>query len=248
MRSPWTPGPQAAPDAAFRLFCFAHAGGGSSAFREWRGAFGTGVDVRPVLLPGREARLREPPVRRMDELLGPLCAGLLPLLDRPFAFFGHSLGAVVAYETARELALCGGPRPEHLLVSARRAPHLPSRQAPVHRLAEGEFLRVVAEMGGTPADVIAQPGLLRAFLPGLRADFELNETYVPRARGVLDCPVSAFAGDRDPQVAPDEMAAWRDTTRGPFRLRVLPGGHFYLREDPAALTALIRPVLTAARP
>ncbi|GAA2267683.1 alpha/beta fold hydrolase [Kitasatospora cystarginea] len=240
MTGPWTAGGPAAPDAGTRLFCFAHAGGGPAGFRSWQRKLGPDLDVAPILLPGRESRSRERPLRRVADVVGRLCDGLLPMLDRPFALFGHSLGAVLAYETARELGARGWGEPRQLFVSARRAPHLPARLDPLHRLPEEQFLTAVGRMGGTPPEVLSHPGLLRAFAPVLRADFELNETYVPLSGGLLGCPVSAVVGRADPQVGADEMAGWRDTTRGPFELRVLDGDHFYLRQDPRELLALVR--------
>lgn len=245
----WTTDSAGADTAGVRLFCFAHAGGGAAAFRPWQRRLAPSVDVRPVLLPGRETRLREKPYRRMAEVLGPLCDGLLPLLDRPFALFGHSLGAAIAYETAREITARGWGEPLHLFVSARRAPHLPARLPPLHDLPEEEFLTAVARMGGTPPEVLEHPGLLKAFATALRADFEMHETYVPLPGGLLACPVTALVGARDPQVGTDEMAGWRDTTRGAFALRVVEGDHFYLREATGEPLATIRDELGAvARP
>ena len=242
----WTAENGEADSAGVRLFCFAHAGGGAAVFRPWQRRLAPTADVRPVLLPGRETRLRETPYRGVPELLGPLCDGLLPLLDRPFAFFGHSLGAAVAYETAREIAARGWGEPRHLFVSARRAPHLPARRPPLHPLPRKEFLAAVANMGGTPPEVLEHPGLLEAFGTALRADFEMHETYVPLPGGLLSCPVTALVGARDPQVGTDEMAAWRDTTRGGFDLRVVDGDHFYLREAADEPLATVRGALDAA--
>ncbi|MFI6846261.1 thioesterase domain-containing protein [Kitasatospora sp. NBC_00085] len=248
MTGRWTVAAPGAPEAGLRLFCFAHAGGGPTLFRSWQREFGQDVDIRPILLPGREARAREQPFRRMTDIIGPMCDGLLPSLDRPFALFGHSLGAVLAYEAAREFAARGWGEPRHLVVSARRAPHLPSRRARLHDLPQDQFTAAVAGMGGTPAEVLAHPGLLNAFAPGLRADFEVNETYTPLPGGLLACPVSAVVGRSDSEVDPDEMAGWRDTTRGGFDLRVVDGGHFYLKEDPGELLALIRERLGVPAP
>lgn len=236
----WTAEARGAPDAGVRLFCFAHAGGGPAGFRSWQREFGEDVDIRPILLPGRESRAREQPLRRMADIIGPLCDGLLPLLDRPYALFGHSLGAAVAYEAAREFAARGWGEPRHLFVSARRAPHLPSRRGRLHDLPPEQFTAAVARMGGTPPEVLAHPELLSAFTPGLRADFEVNETYTPLPGGLLGCDVSAAVGRSDPEVEADEMAAWRDTTRGAFDLAVMEGDHFYLKRSPGDLFALIR--------
>ncbi len=223
-----------------RLFCFAHAGGGSAFFRPWRDLLQPEVALCPVLLPGREARTREVPYRRVADLVGPICDALTPLLDRPYALFGHSMGSVVAYEVARRLEATAPRPPGRLLVSGRRAPHLPARRPALHQLADPEFIHAVGMLNGTPSEVLQQTDLLTLFLPSLRSDFELNETYAPLAGEVLTCPVSALTGDADPEVDLDEMVEWRAVTTGGFTLRVFHGDHFYLRGQPLELLGAIR--------
>ena len=214
-------------DAPVRLFCFPHAGGGSAVFRPWRAALAPVIQVRPVVLPGRESRLREPPCTAMAQVIPPLFEALAPCLDRPFAFFGHSMGAVIAYEIARQCAAAGQPGPVCLFASARRAPHLPHRRR-YHDLPDTAFVTAVAALGGMPGEVLDQPELLRLFLPALRADFQLNDTYAPSPGPALRCPVAAYAADTDPEASQEQVAAWADATSGPFRYRTFPGGHFYL--------------------
>ncbi|WP_329213059.1 alpha/beta fold hydrolase [Streptomyces sp. NBC_01485] len=225
----------AGTDAALRLFCFPHAGGGGGFFRPWRQALGGGVDVRPVVLPGREGRFRELPYVTMAQAVGPLTEALRPYLDRPFAFFGHSMGAALAHEVARRCVTEGLPAPRRLFVSARRAPHLPSRRPSYARLTDAQFLDAVAGLEGTPAEVLEQPELVRLFLPALRADFELNDTYAPLPGPRPTWPVTAFLGRGDPEASTDEMAAWAQVTGGAFRLRMFEGGHFYLKDEQTAL-------------
>ncbi|MBW4720367.1 alpha/beta fold hydrolase [Saccharothrix sp. SC076] len=221
----------------------AHAGGGAGFFRAWPGSLAPEVGVCAVVLPGRETRLRETPLTTVADIVTPLADAVRAHADRPYALFGHSMGAVVAYEVARRLTTAPRP-PLRLFVSGRRAPHLPARRAPLHPLAHDEFLDAVAAMGGTPREVLDQQDLMRLFLPGLRADFAVNETYHPLPGPVLDCPVSALTGDADPEVSVPEMRRWAEVTTGPFRLRVFPGGHFYHAGPPAALTAALRTDLT----
>jgi len=228
-----------APDAPVRLFCFAHAGGGVAFFRPWRLALAPAVDVRPVLLPGRESRIRELPYRRIEQLLDPLAAALLPHLDRPYALFGHSLGSIIAYEVARRLS-AGGSGPACLLVSGRRAPTLPSTRRQFSALPEDEFVAAVATLNGTPPEVLRQPQLLRLLLPALRADFELNETYRPLPGPVLRCPLGAYLGAADPEVDPAELLGWHRETAGEFTLRMFPGDHFYLRDGRPEVLAAVR--------
>ncbi|MDU0291027.1 thioesterase II family protein [Saccharothrix longispora] len=240
MTAPWVPRDAGGADARVLLLCFAHAGGGTTGFRPWREPLGPEIAVWPVLLPGRESRLREPAHRRMATLVPELVDALAPALDRPYALFGHSTGAVVAYEAARALVARGVDPPVRLFASGRRAPHLPARHGPRHDLPEAAFLTALAGLGGTAPELLAEPGLARLFVPALRADFELNETYVPLPGPALTCPVSAMTGDADPEAHVDELAAWRDVTRGAFSLRTFAGDHFYLRGAPPALMRAVR--------
>ncbi|MFC9912517.1 thioesterase II family protein [Streptomyces sp. NPDC059862] len=216
--------------AAVRLFCFAHAGGGSTAYRPWRLALAPGIDVRCVVLPGREARVRELPYRRVEQLLDPLCEALEPYLDRPYAFLGHSLGSILAYETARRFT--GGPHPGPglVVVSGRRAPRLPTARQGYSTLPDAEFLSALGVLGGTPPEVLGERQLLDLLLPTLRADFELNESYRPLPGPLLRCPVAAYMGADDTEVDPPELLAWGEETSAEFTMRVFSGGHFYLKD------------------
>ncbi|XVV00811.1 thioesterase II family protein [Actinosynnema sp. CA-248983] len=245
MSSPWIK-PAAAPDAPVLLYCVAHAGGGAGFFRSWHDGLGPGVGLCPVVLPGRESRVRETPLTTVADIAEPLAEAVRAHADRPYALFGHSMGAVVAYEVARRLTTAPRP-PLRLFVSGRRAPHLPARRPPLHPLPPEEFVPAVAAMGGTPREVLDQPGLMRLFLPGLRADFAVNETYRPLLGPMLDCPVSALTGDADPEVEVAEVRRWAEVTTGPFRLRVFPGGHFYHAGPPPGVVDALRSDL-AVRP
>ncbi|MFB6888420.1 thioesterase II family protein [Kitasatospora sp. NPDC056327] len=234
------------PDAV-RLFCFAHAGGGAAAYRPWRPALAPAVDVRAVVLPGRESRVRELPYYRIEQLLDPLCEALEPHLDRPYAFFGHSLGSILAYEAARRLSTGPGRGPELLIVSGRRAPRLPTDRRSFSDLPDAEFLAAMAELGGTPAEVMGQEQLLNLLLPTLRADFELHESYRTLPGPALRCPVAAYMGAADSEVDRAELLGWHAETTGEFTLRVLPGGHFYLRDAANAVADAVRQDLARAR-
>jgi surfactin synthase thioesterase subunit len=208
--------------------------------------------VCAVQLPGRESRLREPPVASIPGLVSALAPALSPLLDLPFAFFGHSMGAVLAAEVARALRAGGGPVPAHLIVSSRRPPHVPGPETPLHVLPDPEF---VAELerryGGIPAEVKQHADLLALLLPAIRADVRALETHRPPPRPPLPCPISAFGGSDDRLAPREQLDAWRSETSAAFRVRVFPGGHFYL--DPrrgevlADLAATLAPLLAGAR-
>jgi len=190
--------------------------------------------------------------------MGPLVealAGALPLADLPFAFFGHSLGALVAYELARALRRRGGPEPLALLLSGRRGPRRPPREEPIHALPEPQFLARLRELNGTPEEVLGHGELMQLLFPLLRADFALHETWEHRPEEPLAIGVSAFGGLADPDVSREDLEDWRGETRGRFRLRMLPGDHFFLHSAAALVTEAVArdlvelaPLPAAARP
>ena len=231
MISSWFVRPKPKPHASLRLFCFAHAGGAASAFHPW-GARLESVDVWAIQLPGREGRLSEPLLTDLTILQQRLADELTPHLDRPFALFGHSMGAILAYEIARELRQRRLPTPEQLYVSGRRAPTLPNFDPPLHPLPDREFIaELKRRFAGLPAVILAEPELLALFLPILRADLTMLERHEFRTDTVLDVPIMACGGQDDPQTLPDALAAWRELTTGEFAMRHFPGGHFYLHEQ-----------------
>jgi medium-chain acyl-[acyl-carrier-protein] hydrolase len=215
--------------AARQLFCFPHAGGGPSFYRPWCAPLQPEIAVRRVLLPGREWRLEEPPFRHIADLVEPLCAALEPYLDQPYAFFGHSMGAVVAYEVARRFSGAEMAGPTCLIVSGRRAPGLVGNRRRLSELPDGEFLAEVARLNGIPPEVLSEPELLTMLLPALRADYELAETYQPLPGYRLDCPVIAYLSTSDPETDYEGALYWREVTTGEFTMRVFHGDHFYLK-------------------
>jgi medium-chain acyl-[acyl-carrier-protein] hydrolase len=206
-------------------------------FRAWPKGLTT-VDVRAVQPPGRGARLAERPHTRVRELAMAACDGLMPHFGEPFALFGHSFGALVAFEIARELRRRRGPQPFHLFVSARRGPRRPDPLPSMHGLPEATFIAELrARYGGIPEAVLQEPELLALLLPTVRADLEAVETYSCEPEAPLDLPISAFGGASDPRATLEELEAWRDETKGPFRVTLFPGGHFYFEESEALLLA-----------
>ncbi len=224
----WLAYREANPRSRLRMFCFPYAGGGASIYRGWSNGLPAPVEVCPVQLPGREGRLREAPYERLADLVPDLAAGLEGLFDLPFVFFGHSMGALIAYELALELRRRGRPQPLHLFVSGRRAPQVPSDDDPIHDLPEAEFLQQLRDLNGTPEEILNHEELMRLLMPVLRADFSVNETYDYAEAEPLPCGISAFGGLSDAEVPRADLDAWRQRTQGRFRLRMLPGDHFFL--------------------
>jgi len=216
------------PDASVRLFCFPHAGAGASAFRAWSGTLPAGVDVLAVQAPGREARLAEAPFQHLPPLVAEVAGALGAHGDRPMAFFGHSLGAIVAFEVTRELQRRRRNGPIRLFVSGCRAPHRPPRSSPLHRLPDAEFLLELGRMGGTPHEILGEDELMALLLPVLRADFRLSESYLTSTTARVACPISAFGGRDDPEATAEDMAGWALHTTAGFRFRLFPGDHFFI--------------------
>jgi medium-chain acyl-[acyl-carrier-protein] hydrolase len=232
--------------ASWHLFCFSHAGGGPSFFRPWGARLGPEIAVRRVLLPGRESRLGEPPFRHIADLVDPLCTALEQHLDRPCAFFGHSMGAAVAYEVARRFSATGTRRPGCLIVSARRAPGGVDPGRRLSTLPDDEFASEVARLNGIPPEVLSEPELLSMLLPTLRADYELSETYQPLPGDDLDCPVAAYVSTADPVAQYADMLAWHKVTTGEFSVRVFRGDHFYLKGGRLDVLTAVREDLRSA--
>jgi surfactin synthase thioesterase subunit len=225
------------PQAKARLFCFPYAGAGASVYRRWASEASEDLEVCAVQLPGRGHRLREPPLNGMADIVQALVEALSPHLGGRFAFFGHSMGAVVAYELARALA-SAGRSPLHLFLSGRRPPRIPDPAAPLRFLDDKAFVaEIVHRYGGIPPEVLQEPDVLALLLPCLRADIAALETHQPGVARPLDVPISVYGGSEDRLTPIDHLHAWRSATTGAFRSRTFPGGHFYLEAQRQGLLA-----------
>jgi surfactin synthase thioesterase subunit len=189
--------------------------------------------------------LREPPVADIPTLTKLITSEIQPHLDRPYAFFGHSMGAVLSLEVARAAMRAGQRAPAHVFLSARRPPHLPRLEADLHRLPDDAFLKLLGQRyGGVPAEVLQEKELLDLLLPALRADITALETFTPPEAEPLSCAITAYGGDADPLVTLDQLRAWRKYTSGAFRVKQFRGGHFYLQDERLELLADVTQALT----
>ena len=234
------------PVAAIRLFCFPNAGGSAALYHPWIGAFGNAIDICPVEYAGRGTRSAETNHHSLHALVQSLHADLSPCLDRPFAFFGHSMGALVAYELSHTIRLAGKQPPQQLFVSAHCAADLPRRMEDSYTLDDAALTERVRELGGTPPEVLDNRELMALVLPTIRADFEICDTYSYAKSQLLTCPITALGGWEDAWVDETELAAWERHTSAEFDLRMFLGGHFYLQAQQLPLLHFIGRQLLSA--
>lgn len=229
------------PQARLRLFCFPYAGGGTAIYRSWAASLPAEVEVCAVQLPGRGARLREPLVTSLRSLVRQAAREMLPLFDRPFTFFGHSMGAITSFEMAHHLRDEYGLCASQLFVSGRSEPRLQSAARPIHPLPEAEFMEELRRLNGTPREALENAELMQMMLPVLRADFSVCETYSYTPGLPLDCPITAFGGMQDPDISRERLEGWGAHTQAAFVLRMLPGDHFFIHTaQPTMLSMLGR--------
>jgi medium-chain acyl-[acyl-carrier-protein] hydrolase len=230
----WVPFRNASAAVRCRVFAFPHAGGNAALYQPLRRLMPPEIDFCPVELPGHAARLNEPPLTSISAVIEQLLYILQPLMDVPFAFFGHSVGAWIAYEAARQLRAVDGRSAVHLFVSGRDSPDRGCAGPPQHPRSDEELISILHRFGGTPPEVMQCPELLTALLPALRADLEMADRYVAHPTHRIDSQITAFAG-LDDVTQSGRLDSWSGLTRKKFRICTLPGGHFYFLSAPAAL-------------
>ena len=243
--SKWVTCPRPRPDARLRLFCLPFAGGGASAYRLWPDRLPSWVEVCPIQLPGREDRYREPAFTSVSGLSSALTREITPYLDIPYAIFGHSMGALLAFELTRALQQMEAPLPLALFLAAYPAPQVSQLRAPIHHLPDAEFIDQMRRMQGTPEAVLQNADLMSFMLPILRADFEACDTHVSPPAPALTCPFFMYGGRDDHEVDQPSLAAWQAGTIGPFHLRMFGGTHFFVQTHRDLLLADIADQLAA---
>jgi len=219
------------------LFCFPYAGGGIVAYHAWKNILHPDIALLRMQLPGRETRLREKPFTSFFPLIEELVSAIAPWLDSPFVFYGHSLGALIAFEVARMLRDRGKPLPLHLFISSFRAPHLPDPDQMISKLPENQFIERLKQYDGIAPAIVANSELMGIYLPILKADFSILSSYHYTQKAPLPCPITAFAGLSDPKISAEEIAEWQDHTTGGYNSHFFPGGHFFINESQSEMLA-----------
>lgn len=231
----WITCPKPNPQASLRLFCFPYAGGSSLIFRTWADSLPKNIEVCPIEYPGRGTQIRSVPFTRLEPLVSELAPLLLPYLNKPFAFFGHSMGGLICFEVARILRRNYNKNPVHLFISGRSAPQIPHCDPPIHALSEPEFLEELRLLNGTPEAVLQNLELMQLLLPILRADFAVLETYTYTNEPPLEFPITAFGGLQDKKVSAQDLVAWGEQTTSSFELEMFSGDHFFLHSAQSIL-------------
>lgn len=225
---PWFPYLKPRPGASLRLFCLPYAGGNALIFRKWADLLPPFIEVFAVEIPGRGTRMQQQPFTSLRALVDAVEPAIGNYLDKPFAFFGHSMGAAISFELTHKLRSTHGVQPAHLIFSGRRAPQVPDRERPAFNLPHDEFIEELRRLQGTPTEVLANPELLEVVAPVLRADFELIETYRYAPQPRLACPITVLGGITDADIIRADLEAWREHASGLFSLHMFPGNHFFL--------------------
>lgn len=227
-RQEWLLCPRPDPEASLRLLCLPYAGGRAGGFLGLAAELPAGVELGAVELPGHGGRLREVPFTRLRPLIEHVTDRLAERIDKPYVLFGYSMGALLAYEIAHELARRRWAGPRALIVAASEAPHAPPSRSPVHDLPRAVLLDRLDRFEGANTAMLRNEELGEVMLPRLRADMAVCETYAHQARPPLDCPLAAFGGESDTNVPRASLEAWAELTSGDFSVTYIPGGHFFL--------------------
>lgn len=240
VKSAWFSSRSSRSQSQYRLFCFPYAGGSDTAYRTWQRCVRQAIEVVPIQLPGRGARISEPPFTRLAPLVLELSQSLHPEMDGRFAFFGHSMGGLIAFELARQLRREQRQLPVHLFISAKCCPRRCERM-PGAELSDTQMIEVLREYEGTPSEVLDHAELMNVLLPTIRADMEMCNTHVCDPEPPLDCPITVFGGLNDNVSCRSCLEGWREHTTGPFTLRMFPGGHFFIQKwEQAVLDVICR--------
>ena len=225
---------------ALQLFCFPYAGGSAQVFRHWQQHFSSDVSLWLAHLPGRDKRFAQPPFKSLKELVEVLADAIVPMLWEDYAFWGHSMGALISFELARELRRRKHALPGAMFVGGCRAPQVPASAPTTFDLPEEDFIGQLKRLNGTPRELFEDPETLKFFLPTLRADFQTTETYAYQPEDPLACAIYAYGGLQDTDVPVKSLRAWGQQTSRKFEARLFPGDHFFIHSSTPNLIDVLR--------
>ena len=234
----WLTCPRPNPAAKLRLFCLPYAGGAAHIFRNWDAGLPREVEIYLIHLPGRAMRMMEPAFSRIQDLVEELAPAVRSKLDKPYAVFGHSMGALIGFELVHALHKEAGLEAAHLFASGCFAPHIPDPN-PIHHLPDREFIEALRTLNGIPQEILQHEELLELILPTLRADMLMTEKYEPTVRQQLRCPITVFGGLEDPIIYREHLEQWKQHTSNQFLLQMFPGDHFFCHTEEAQLLTAI---------
>lgn len=224
----WVTCPQPNPQAKLRLFCFAYAGGSATVFRTWANYLPKTMELCPIEIPGRGRQIKSSAYTEIQPLVRAIATNIIPYLDKPFALFGYSMGSLISFELTRLLGSEYNFHPLHLFVAARQAPQLPAEKPSISQLPDTDFLTAISQFNGISSAVLQNAELMQIFLPIIRADFTVLESYVYTPQPPLDCPITAFGGLQDPTVSYPALSGWEEQTLASFCLHQIDGDHFFI--------------------
>jgi len=231
--------------AKLRLFCFPYAGGSASIFHSWADQLPSDVETIGIQMPGLERRIMEPPIETIPMAVQSLLSVICSKLDKPFVLFGHSLGAFISFELARELGKRYGFQPLHMFVACIRAPQILNQKPPIHNLPETDFLEELQRRySGIPEEFLENRDFLQLMLPGLRASLKIYECYEYTEGDPLNCDITAFGGYQDRAARREDLEAWRHQTKRSFTLHMLRGSHFLINFERRYLLRILSNELT----
>lgn len=239
----WCPLYKPTSGAVLRVFCFPYSGGGAAIFRLWQSKLPSFVEVCPIELAGRGVRWKETPSSCLTPLVESIASVIIGLLNKPFVFFGHSMGGLICYELTHYLRKNYKLQPAQLVVSGCRAPHFIEDREQTYKLPDAEFIEKMRKLNGTPPEILSNSELMQLFLPTLRADFAVVETYHYSPSPLLTCPITALGSTDDPEVSMAHILAWQEYTAGTFFHHIFPGDHFFINSSQDQVLSLLNKIL-----
>jgi medium-chain acyl-[acyl-carrier-protein] hydrolase len=231
----WVTCPQPNPQAKLRLFCFAYAGGSATVFRTWANYLPKTMELCPIEIPGRGRQIKSPPYTKIQPLVRAIATNIIPYLDKPYAFFGYSMGSLISFELTKLLRSEYNFHPLHLFVAACQSPQFLPEKPPISQLPDPDFLTAISQFNGISDAVLKNAELMQMFLPIIRADFTVLESYVYTPQSPLYCPITAFGGLQDPIVSYFALSGWKEQTVAPFLLHQIDGDHFFINTNKSTL-------------